>query len=108
MATYDARMTEGWSGSGSRPDSGGGKPIGLVIGLAVAAGFILLPALIVPLFYLFANVYGLIVGTDFSSDTMNVAAFLTGLVMAVTLPLLLLSGAVALIGRALSPKNRDA
>jgi len=87
---------------------GGGKPIGLVIGLAVAAAFILLPAVIVPLFYLFANVYGLIVGTDFSSDTMNVAVFLTGLVMAVTLPVLLLSGAVALIGRGLSPKNLDA
>ena len=87
---------------------GGGKPIGLVIGSAVAAAFILLPAAIVPLFYLFANVYALIVGTDFSSDTMNVAVFLTGVVMAVTLPVLLLSGAVALIGRGLSPKNRDA
>jgi hypothetical protein len=86
---------------------GGGKPIGLVIGLAVAAAFILLPAVIVPLFYLFANVYALIVGTDFSSDTMNVAVFLTGLVMAVTLPVLLLSGAVVMIGRGLSPKNRD-
>jgi hypothetical protein len=86
---------------------GGGKPIGLMIGLAVAAALILLPALIVPLFYLFANVYALIVGTDFSSETMNVAVFLTGLVMTVTLLLLLLSGAVALIGRGLSPKNRE-
>ena len=86
---------------------GGGKPIGLVIGLAVAAALILLPALIVPLFYLFANVYALIVGTDFSSETTNPAVFLTGLVMTVTLLLLLLSGAVALIGRGLSPKNRD-
>jgi hypothetical protein len=87
---------------------GGGKPIGLVIGLGVAAAFILLPALIVPLFYLFANVYALIVGTDFSSDTMNVAVFLTGLVATVTLPLVLLSAAVALIGRGLSARNRDA
>jgi hypothetical protein len=86
---------------------GGGKPIGLVIGLAVAAALILLPALIVPLFYLFANVYALVVGADFSSETMNVTVFLTGLVMSVTLLLLLLSGAVALIGRGLSPKNRD-
>lgn len=86
---------------------GGGKPIGLVIGLAVAAALILLPALIVPLFYLFANVYALVVGADFSSETMNVTVFLTGLVMTVTLLLLLLSGAVALIGRGLSPKNRD-
>jgi Na+/H+ antiporter NhaC len=87
---------------------GGGKPIGLVVGLAVAAALVLLPALIVPLFYLFANVYALIVGSDFSSETTKVAVFLIGLVMAVTLLLLLLSGAVALIGRGLSPKNRDA
>jgi hypothetical protein len=87
---------------------GGSRPIGLVIGLAVAGSLILLPAVIVPLFYLFANVYALIVGSDFSSETMNVAVFLTGLVMAVTVPLLLLSGAIALIGRGLSPKNRDA
>jgi hypothetical protein len=101
-------MTDEWSGSGSRPDPGSGKPIGLIIGLAVAAAFIAAPALIVPLFYLFANIYALIVGADFSSETLNVAVFLTGLVMAVTLPVLLLSGAVALIGRGLSPKNRDA
>jgi len=99
-------MTDGWSGS--RPDPGSGKPIGLAIGLAVAGAFIALPALIVPIYYLFANVYALIVGTDFSSDAMSVAVFLTGLVMAVTLPVLLISGAVALIGRGLSPKNRDA
>jgi hypothetical protein len=86
---------------------GGGKPIGLVVGLVVAAAFILLPALIVPLFYLFANVYALVVGSGFSSETMNVAVFLTGLVMTVTLLLLLVSGAVALIGRGLSPKDRD-
>jgi hypothetical protein len=101
-------MTDEWSGTGGRPDAGSGKPIGLIIGLAVAGAFIALPALIVPIFYLFANVYALIVGADFSSETMNVAVFLTGLVMAVTLPLLLLSGVVALIGRGLSPKNRDA
>jgi hypothetical protein len=101
-------MTERWAESRHVPDLGGGKPIGLVIGLAVAGVLILLPALVVPLFYLFANVYALIVGSDFSSETVNVAVFLTGLVMAVTLPLLLLSGAVALIGRGLSPKNRDA
>jgi len=90
-----------------RADVGGGKPIGLVIGVAVAAGFILLPALIVPLFYLFANIYAVIVGTDFSSDTMNVAVFLTGLVMAVTLPVLVLMAGVALIGRGRYPKDRD-
>lgn len=87
---------------------GGGKPIGLVVGAAVTAVLVLLPALIVPLFYLFANVYALVTGADFSSDTIDVAVLLIGLVVTVTLPLVLMSGAVALIGRGLSPKNQDA
>jgi hypothetical protein len=108
LPTYDARVIERTVEPRDGRGTGGSGPIGLVIGLAVAGSLILLPAVIVPLFYLFANVYALIVGSDFSSETMNVAVFLTGLVMAVTVPLLLLSGAVALIGRSLSPKNRDA
>ena len=86
---------------------GGGKPIGLAIGMVTVAVLVLLPALIVPTYYLFANVYALITGSDFSSDTMNVAVFLTGLVMTVALFLLLMAGAVALIGRALSPKTPE-
>lgn len=86
---------------------GGDKPIGLAIGMAALAILVLLPALIVPTYYLFANVYALITGSDFSSDTMNVAVFLTGLVMTVALFLLLMAGAVALIGRALSPKTSE-
>lgn len=86
---------------------GGGRPTGLVIGLAVTAVLVLLPALVVPVYYLFANVYALITGADFASDTMNVAVFLIGLVLTVALVLVLMAGAVALIGRSLSPKNRD-
>lgn len=86
---------------------GGDKPIGLAIGMVALAVLVLLPALIVPTYYLFANVYALITGSDFSSDTMNVAVFLTGLVMTVALFLLLMAGAVALIGRALSPKTAE-
>ncbi len=86
---------------------GGDKPIGFAIGVFVLAVLVLLPALIVPTYYLFANVYALIIGSDFSSDTMSVAVFLTGLVMTVTLFLLLMAGAVALIGRALSPKTPE-
>jgi hypothetical protein len=83
---------------------GGDKPIGLGIGIVVLAILVLLPALIVPTFYLFANVYALITGSDFASDTINVGVFLTGLVFTVTLFLLLMGGAVAFIGRGLSPK----
>lgn len=86
---------------------GGDKPIGLVIGVIVVGAFVALPAAIVPAYYLLANVYALVTGTDFSSDTMNVAVFLTGLVVTVAAIVLVMAGAVTLVGRALSPKNRD-
>jgi Na+/H+ antiporter NhaC len=84
---------------------GENRLLGLGIGVAVLAVLTLLPALIVPVFYLFANVYAIVIGTDFGLDTMNVGVFATGLVMTVALLLLLLAGAVALIGRGLSPKR---
>jgi hypothetical protein len=86
---------------------GGDKPIGLAIGIAAVAAFVLLPALIVPTFYLFANVYAIVIGGDFSSDTMAVGIFLIGLVLTVTLFVVLLGAGVALIGRALSPKRDE-
>lgn len=85
---------------------GGDKPIGLAIGIVTLAAFILLPALVVPIFYVFANVYGLITGTDFSSDTMNVAVFLTGLVLIVTLLVVAALAGVSLVGRAITPRKR--
>lgn len=87
---------------------GGDKPVGLVVAAVVTATLVLLPALTVPVFYLFANVYALITGTDFASGTLNVAVFLMGLVLTIVLILLAMAGAVALLGRPLSPKNRDA
>lgn len=87
---------------------GGDKPLGLVIGLVVTAVLVALPAVIVPAFYLFANAYALITGGDFSSDTMNVGVFLTGLVITVAVVLLVGAGVVVLIGRALSPKRHRA
>lgn len=87
---------------------GGDRPIGLAIGIATTAVLVLLPGLIPPAFYLFANVYGLIAGSDFGSETINVGIFLTGLVMTVVFFLLLIAGAVAVIGRALSPRRKEA
>jgi TRAP-type mannitol/chloroaromatic compound transport system permease small subunit len=86
---------------------GGDKPVGLVVGGVVTAAFVLLPALAVPVYYLFANVYALITGADFASDTANVAVLLIGLVLTIAVLLLAMAGAVGFIGRALSPKNRD-
>lgn len=87
---------------------GGDKPIGLGIGVAVVAVLVLLPALVVPAFYLFANVSALITGSDFASGTMNVGVFLTGLALTVALFLLLMAAAVSLIGRALTPRKPEA
>jgi hypothetical protein len=86
----------------------GDKPIGLVIGAVVVGAMVALPAFILTAFYLFANVYALIAGSDFGSDTIDAGAFLTGLVLSVATFLLLLAGVVSLIGRALSPKHREA
>jgi uncharacterized membrane protein YjgN (DUF898 family) len=87
---------------------GGDKPIGLVVGGVVTATFVLLPALAVTFYYLFANVYAVITGADFASDTANGAVLLIGLVLVIALVLVAMAAAVAFIGRALSPKNRDA
>lgn len=86
---------------------GGDKPIGLAVGIVVLVMLILLPGLIPPVFYLFANVYAMIAGSDFGSNTIDVGVLLTGLVLTVALLLLLTAGVVALIGRALSPKRGE-
>jgi len=51
------------------------------------------------------SVYAIIAGSDFGSDTINVSAFLTGLVLTVAVGVLMMAGAVSLIGRSLSPKR---
>jgi hypothetical protein len=90
------------------PEMGGDRPLGLAIGGLVAAALVLLPPIAVVVFYLVANVSALVIGPDFDSDPNEPAVLLLGLVGTVTLLLLALAGGVALIGRALSPKNRNA
>jgi hypothetical protein len=82
------------------------RPIGLAVGVVAVALLALLPALVVPTFYLFANVYAIVTGADFSSDTMNVAVFATGLVLSVALFVVLMGVAVALVGKRLTPRSR--
>lgn len=83
------------------------KMTGLVVGLVGLATFAALPFLIPAAFYAFANVYAIITGTDFSSDTINVGVLLTGLVVTVAMLVVAMAVAVNLIGRSLSPKRRD-
>ncbi|HEX5951207.1 MAG TPA: hypothetical protein VFZ96_09400 [Actinomycetota bacterium] len=82
------------------------RSIGLGIAAAVVAILVLMPAVVVALFYTFANVHAIVTGWDFSSDTMNVPAFVTGLVLTVATVVVLMGVVVGLIGRSLSPKRR--
>lgn len=84
---------------------GGDRPIGLVVaGIAVGA-LLAMPAIIVPAFYLFANGSAIVTGSDLSSDTMNVAVLLTGLVVLVATVVVATAVAINLVGKALSPKR---
>ncbi len=85
---------------------GGSRGIAFGIVAVVLAVLVLMPALALVGFYTFANVSAIAEGTDFSSDAMNVAVFLLGLVATVTVVVLGMSVAIGWIGRGLSPKRR--
>ena len=84
---------------------GGDKPIGLVVAGIVVGFFVALPALIIPAYYLYANVTALVTGGDFDSNHVNVAVFLTGICVIVGLLVVGMFAAVNLVGKALSPKR---
>lgn len=84
----------------------GSRFVGLGIGLATVAILVMLPFLIPVTFYIVANVYALIKGTTFSSDTANTGVVLTLLVFSVAVFPVGLAVAIAYLGRALSPKRR--
>jgi hypothetical protein len=82
--------------------------VGVGIGLAAVAVFVMLPFLIPVTFYVVANVYALVKGTTFSSDTANDGVILTLLVFSVALFPVGLAVTIAFLGRVLSPKRRRA
>jgi hypothetical protein len=86
----------------------GSRFVGVGIGLATFAVFVMLPFLIPIAFYVVANVYAAIKGVTFSSDTANTGVVLTLLVVSVVLFPVGLAVAIAFLGRALSPKRRRA
>ena len=78
----------------------GSRFVGVGIGLAAFALFVMLPFLIPITFYVVANVYAATKGTTFSSGTASARAvvlFPVGLAVA-----------IAYLGRVLSPKRRRA
>jgi hypothetical protein len=80
--------------------------VGVGIGLAAVAVFVMLPFLIPVTFYVVANVYALVKGTTFSSGTANDGVILTLLVFSVALFPVGLAVTIAFLGRVLSPKRR--
>ncbi len=84
---------------------GGSRAIGMGIGVVLVFVLVLLPALIVVGFYVFASAYALIVGSDFSSNTVDVPVLLIGLALTVALFTILMAAVVGVVGRALSPKR---
>ena len=88
------------------PGAFGSRFVGVGIGLATFVVLVMLPFLIPVTFYVVANVYALIKGTTFSSDTANTGVVLTLLVFSVALFPVGLAVAIAYFGRALSPKRR--
>jgi nitrate reductase NapE component len=86
----------------------GSKVVALAIGLTTFIVLVMLPFLIPVVFYLVANVYALVKGTSFSSQTANEAILPTLLVLSVALFPVLLAALIGVIGRALSPKRRGA
>ena len=84
----------------------GPRLVGLGIGLGTVVILVMLPFLIPVTFYVVANVYALIKGTTFSSDTANTGVVLTLLVFSVAVFPVGLAVAIAYVGRALSPKRR--
>ena len=86
----------------------GSRFVGVGFGLVVFAVFVMLPFLVPVTFYVVANIYALIKGTTFSSQTANTGVVLTLLVFSVALLPIALAVLIAFLGRVLSPKRRRA
>ena len=91
-------------------DSGpfGSRLVGVGFGLVVFAVLVMLPFLVPVTFYVLANIYAVIKGTTFSSQTANTGVVLTLLVFSVAVVSIGLAVLIAFLGRVLSPKRRRA
>jgi hypothetical protein len=83
-----------------------GSAIAGGIGAAILFGFVLLPALLAPLLFLFFTIMGMIKATDFRASSINLPILLIGVVLIVTTLILLLLVGVGMIGRSLTPRKR--
>jgi hypothetical protein len=77
------------------------------IGAVLVFGFVFLPALLVPLLFLFFTIMGMIKGTEFRASTLNLPILFVGVVLIVTMLVVLLLAGAGTIGRSLTPKKRE-
>jgi hypothetical protein len=93
---------------GRDPRPFGSRLVGVGFGLIVFAVLVMLPFLVPVTFYVVANIYALIKGTTFSSQTADTGVVLTLLVLSVAVVPIGLAVLIAFLGRVLSPKRRRA
>jgi hypothetical protein len=93
---------------GRDPGPFGSRLVGVGFGLIVFAVLVMLPFLVPVTFYVVANIYALIKGTTFSSQTANTGVVLTLLVLSVAVVPIGLAVLIAVLGRVLSPKRHRA
>lgn len=83
-----------------------GSAVAGAIGAAILFGFLLLPALLAPLLFLFFTVMGMIKATSFRASTLNLPILLIGVVVVTTTLVVLLLVGVGVMGRSLTPRKR--
>jgi hypothetical protein len=93
---------------GRDPGPFGSRLVGVGFGLIVFAVLVMLPFLVPVTFYVVANIYALVKGTTFSSQTADTGVVLTLLVLSVAVVPIGLAVLIAFLGRVLSPKRRRA
>jgi hypothetical protein len=83
-----------------------GRGVGGAVGATLLFGFVLLPALLVPLLFLLFTIMGMIKGTDFRASALNLPILFIGITLIVTTLVVMVLAGAGLIGRSLTPKKR--
>jgi hypothetical protein len=80
--------------------------VAVVVAVGVVFFFLLLPAAIVTLVYLFGSVYAIVKGAGVGGRSPNPATVLIAVVLIVSTLVTLLYCGIAMLGRSMDPKRR--
>jgi hypothetical protein len=83
-----------------------GRGVAGAIAAVLFLGFVFLPAVLVPLVFLFLTIMGMIKGTDFRAATLNLPVVFTGIALIVAMLVVVLLAGAGRIGRSLVPAKR--